>query len=283
MSNIKIVTDSSVALTAEEVKTYGIYIVPLSVQIDGTVYEDGITIQPNEFLEKMVTSQSLPQTSQPAIGKFTAVYDEIAQQYPDDEILSLHLSSRLSGTIHAAEQAAALTNAKVTTFDTLSTDRGQAFMVIEAAKMVAKGATMTEILDKLLEVRDQTHIFLSFTSLNNMVAGGRLSKTQGMIGNLLNIKVGAGVDKEGAVEVLAKGRGMKAIAKFHDSVIDGMKAYSEVMSIGISHAGIPEVAEKMAARLQTLFPETPIVTQVTTPIVSTHTGAGALAIIYRAR
>lgn len=154
MSNIKIVTDSAVALTPEEITKYDIKIVPLSVQIDGTVYEDGVTIQRDEFLEKMIESKSLPQTSQPSIGTFQAVYDDIHQKFPDSEILSLHLSSGLSGTVRAAEQAAALTSAKITTFDTLAADRAQAFVVLQAAKMASQGATMAEILPAVEKARD---------------------------------------------------------------------------------------------------------------------------------
>lgn len=284
MSNIKIVTDSAVALTPEEITKYDIKIVPLSVQIDGTVYEDGVTIQRDEFLEKMIESKSLPQTSQPSIGTFQALYDDIHQKFPDSEILSLHLSSGLSGTVRAAEQAAALTSAKITTFDTLAADRAQAFVVLQAAKMASQGATMAEILPAVEKARDESHIFLSFTSLTNMVAGGRLSKTQGIIGNLLNIKVGASVTKnDGTVEVLLKGRGMKTIAKFNNNVIAKMQEYKEVLSIGISHAGIPEEAAQIAARLKAIWPDIEIPVLNTTPIISTHTGVGALAILYRAR
>lgn len=283
MANIKIVTDSAVALTPEEIKQYDITVIPLTVQIDGVVYEDGVTIQRDEFLDKMLKTHSLPQTSQPSIGRFQDVYDSIHEKNPDSEILSLHISSGLSGTVHAAEQAAALTSAKITTFDTLNADRSQAFSVLAAAKMAQDGATMDEILTEVKQVRSDSHTYLSFTSLDNMVAGGRLSKTSGLIGNLLNIKVGATVDKTGAVEVVAKGRGMKAISKFNDGVISKMQEYSEMLAIGVSHAGVPEVAEKMAARLNKIWPDIKIEVTTTGPIISTHTGVGALSILYHAR
>lgn len=284
MSNIKIVTDSAVALTPEEIAFYDIKIVPLSVQIDGTVYEDGVTIQRDEFLEKMAVSKSLPQTSQPSIGAFQLAYDEIHQKHPDSEILSIHMSSGLSGTVRAAEQAAALTSAKITTFDTLAADRAQAFVVLQAAEMAKQGATMAEIMPAIEQARDESNIYLSFTSLTNMVAGGRLSKTQGIIGSLLNIKVGAGVTHtDGTVDVLLKGRGMKTIAKFNNNVIAKMQEYKEMVAIGISHAGIPEEATQLAERLKAIWPDLEIPVLNTTPIISTHTGVGALAILYRAR
>lgn len=280
MSQIKIVTDSTVALSKEEINKYGIVVVPLTVEIDGVVYEDGVTINSEEFLEKMENAQHLPKTSQPSIGKFQEVYEEMYDQDPDCTIISIHVSTGLSGTIYAADQAAALTRAKVVTFDSRSADRGQAFPVLEAAKMAQEGKSVDEILERIEIVRDETEVYLSFVSLDNMVAGGRLSKTAGLIGNMLNIKVGAHVDKDGKVEVVAKGRGLKALKKFHDSVLEKMAQLSEIKGIGISHAGVPEVAEKMANKLRNLYPNVEILVQDTTPIVSTHTGKGAMAIIY---
>jgi DegV family protein with EDD domain len=282
MTTIKIVTDSTVALTPEEREKYDITIVPLTIQIDGTVYEDGVTLDREEFLDLMANSKSLPTSSQPAIGKFVDVYDALYAQDPDVEIISVHLSSGLSGTIHAAEQAAQLTKAKVTTFDSLTTDRGQAFIVLEAVKMAQAGASVDEIMDKMIFVREHQHVYLSFTSLKNMVAGGRLGKAAGTIGGLLNIKIGATVDDEGKVEVVMKGRGMKSIEKFHEEIITEMQQYKEMISIEVAHAGIPEVADKMADRMRSLFPEAEVVSMTTTPVISTHTGVGVLAILFYA-
>ncbi|MDF7626665.1 DegV family protein [Lactobacillaceae bacterium L1_55_11] len=283
MANIRIVTDSAAILTPEEIEQYGIVVVPLTVQIDGTVYQDGVTIHPKEFLDMMAKSDHLPQTSQPSIGDLKTAYDNLYAEDPDVEVLSLHLSSGLSGTISAAQQAASLSAASVTTFDTLLADRAEGFVVLAAAQAAAEGKDLDAVIAAATEAREQSHIYLSFTSLKNMVAGGRLSKTQGLIGNVLNIKVGAYVDSEGKVDVALKGRGMKTIAKFNDQVIDKMKQYKEMLSIGISHAGVPEEAQQLADRLNKIWPDLDILVSTTTPIVSTHTGLGALAILYRAR
>ncbi|CAH1851375.1 DegV family protein [Convivina intestini] len=283
MVKVAIVTDSAARLTAEEIKEYDIHIVPLTVQIDGTVYEDGVTIHPEEFLEKMAQSSTLPQTSQPSIGAFKETYDKIYQEHPEAEILSLHLSSGLSGTVGAAQQAGSLTKADVTTFDTLLADRSEGFVVLAAAKAAKAGEDMDTVVAAATTARSESHIYLSFRSLTNMVAGGRLSKTQGLIGNLLNIKVGAFVDAQGKVDVMLKGRGMKTIAKFNDEVIEKMKGYTEMLEIGISHAGVAEEAQALADRLNQIWPDINILISTTTPIVSTHTGLGALAILYRAR
>ncbi|CAK1253681.1 DegV family protein [Fructobacillus tropaeoli] len=282
MAKVQIVTDSAAKLTQAEIDQYQIKVVPLTVQIDGTIYQDGVTISAEEFLEKMQESDQLPQTSQPSIGAFKEVYDQCYQEDPDAVVLSLHLSSGLSGTVNAAAQANALTKADVHAFDTLSADRSEAFVVLAAAKAAQAGQSLEEVLKVAETARDQTYIFLSFRSLDNMVAGGRLSKTQGLIGNLLNIKVGAKVDEEGKVDVVVKGRGLKTIKAFNENVIEQMKGYKQMKAIGVTYTGIKDEAEEMVQRLNAIWPDIDILLSVATPIISTHTGMGALAILYEA-
>ncbi|MBS9335960.1 DegV family protein [Fructobacillus papyrifericola] len=282
MTKVKIVTDSACRLTEAEIKEFDIQIVPLSVEIDGTIYEDGVSISAEKFLELMAESNELPHTSQPSIGAFQEAYEKAVDGDEEAEILSLHISSGLSGTVNAAQQAAALVKNRVETFDTRQADRAQAFVVLAAAKVAAQGGSMEEVLAAAEEARKNSYIYLSFRTLDNMVAGGRLSKTQGLIGNLLNIKVGAFVDREGKVDVAVKGRGMKTLNKYNDEVIEKMKGFKQMKHIGVSHAGIPEEAQAMADRLNEIWPDIDILVSTTSPLISTHTGLGALAILFEA-
>ncbi|MBS9337475.1 DegV family protein [Fructobacillus parabroussonetiae] len=282
MTKVKIVTDSSARLTEQELKDFDIQVVPLSVEIDGTIYQDGVSISSDKFLELMAESKELPHTSQPSIGAFQEAYEKALASDPDAEILSLHISSGLSGTVNAAQQATALVKNKVETFDTRQADRAEAFVVLAAARVAKNGGSMEEVLEAAEKARKDSYIYLSFRTLDNMVAGGRLSKTQGLIGNILNIKVGAFVDREGKVDVAVKGRGMKTLNKFNDDVIEKMKGFKKMKSIGVSHAGIPEEAQAMADRLNEIWPDIDILVSVTNPLISTHTGLGALAILFEA-
>ncbi|MDD9138811.1 DegV family protein [Fructobacillus sp. CRL 2054] len=282
MSKVKIVTDSGARFSESELKEFDMQIVPLSVEIDGTIYQDGVSITSEKFLDLMKESKELPHTSQPSIGSFQEAYEKAADGDEDVEILSLHISSGLSGTVNAASQASALVRNKVVAFDTRSADRSEAFVVLAAARVAAAGGSMEEVLAAAEKARDETYIYLSFRTLDNMVAGGRLSKTQGLIGNLLNIKVGAFVDKEGKVDVAVKGRGMKTLNKFNDDVIEKMKGFKTMKHIGVSHAGIPEEAQALADRLNEIWPDIDILVSTTSPLISTHTGLGALAILFEA-
>ena len=277
MANIKIVTDSSAGLTEEEIKQYNITIVPLSVMIDGTIYVERETITAEEFPDVMEAAKSLPKTSQPPIGKFVDVFDRLGKD--GSEVLCVNMRESISGTVHAAEQAAAMSSAEVTVVDSQVTDRCLAFQIIEAAKLIEQDASMAEVLKKMENVRDTSKIYLAIMKLDNLVAGGRISRFSGALSNLLNIKLMLEVVK-GQIEIKLKGRGMKPINKFLNDVYADMAAGKKVTGIGISHVRGGAEVEKMKAKLTELFPDIKIVERTTVPIIATHTGMGAYCLLY---
>lgn len=277
MTKVKIITDSTARLTPEEVAQYDISVVPLTVMIDGTVYHDGVSITPSEFIEKMAASKSLPTTSQPSLGAFTEVYETVPE---DVEFLSLHLTHHLSGTVQAAEQAARLVPHDIVVRDSNYIDRALAAQVLVAGRMAQAGASRDEILAELQRVEDNTELYLTVTTLKNLVAGGRLSKASGLIGTLLDIKLGAHVPL-GKITMEVKGRGKKTIKGYQDLIFERMHAEPNgIAVIGISHADAAEEAEQLAARARDEFPEAIVDIAETTPIESTHAGPGAMGISY---
>ena len=277
MTKVKIITDSTARLTPEEVAQYDISVVPLTVMIDGTVYHDGVSITPSEFIEKMAASKNLPTTSQPSLGAFTEVYETVPE---DVEVLSLHLTHHLSGTVQAAEQAARLVPHDIVVRDSNYIDRALAAQVLVAGRMAQAGASRDEILAELQRVEDNTELYLTVTTLKNLVAGGRLSKASGLIGTLLDIKLGAHVPL-GKITMEVKGRGKKTIKGYQDLIFERMHAQPNgIAVIGISHADAAEEAEQLAARARDEFPEAIVDIAETTPIESTHAGPGAMGISY---
>lgn len=277
MTKVKIITDSTARLTPEEVAQYDISVVPLTVMIDGTVYHDGVSITPSEFIEKMAASKNLPTTSQPSLGAFTEVYETVPE---DVEVLSLHLTHHLSGTVQAAEQAARLVPHDIVVRDSNYIDRALAAQVLVAGRMAQAGASRDEILAELQRVEDNTELYLTVTTLKNLVAGGRLSKASGLIGTLLDIKLCAHVPL-GKITMEVKGRGKKTIKGYQDLIFERMHAEPNgIAVIGISHADAAEEAEQLAARARDEFPEAIVDIAETTTIESTHAGPGAMGISY---
>ncbi|MGV0167490.1 DegV family protein [Furfurilactobacillus sp. WILCCON 0119] len=277
MPNVKIVTDSSAGLTEDEIKQHNIAIVPLSVMIDGTVYVERETITKEEFMTKMSAAESLPKTSQPPLGKFVDLFDELGKD--GSKVVSINMMKSISGTVEAARQAAQMSSADVTVVDSQTTDRGLAFQVLAAAKLAETGASVDEIVAETIKVRDHSRLFMGVIKLDNLVAGGRISRAVGLVSNLLNIKIGLEVIN-GEIEVTTKGRGMKTISKFLDNAYAEMQKAGHIVSVGVAHAGAPETAAKIAAHVEELFPDIKVVVLQTVPIIATHAGEGAFALMY---
>ena len=275
MTKIKIVTDSSVTIEPEVAKELDITIVPLSVMVDGVVYSDA-DLEEGEFLRLMQSSRNLPKTSQPPVGVFADVFEQLAED--GTQIISIHMSHALSGTVEAARQGATLANADVTVVDSSFTDQAMKFQVTEAAKMAKEGASLEEILTKIEEVKEKTELYIGLSTLENLVKGGRIGRVSGLISSLLNIRVIMQM-KDHQLEPIVKGRGAKTFKKWLDDLTASLQN-KQVAEIGISYAGGPELAQEMKESLQP-YVKNPISVLETGSIIQTHTGENAWAVLIR--
>lgn len=275
MANIKIVTDSSITIEPEVVEEYGITIVPLSVMVDGVLYSDS-ELGEGDFLRLMQSSKNLPKTSQPPVGVFAEVYEKLAADGAN--IVSIHMSHALSGTVEAARQGATLSGADVTVIDSGFTDQAMKFQVVEAAKLAKDGADLDTVLARIEEVKEKTELYIGVSTLENLVKGGRIGRVTGLLSSLLNIRVVMQM-KDHQLEPIVKGRGNKTFKKWLDELVENL-SHSKVAEIGISYAGAPEWANEMKAQLQS-FVENAIPVLETGSIIQTHTGENAFAVLVR--
>ena len=275
MTKIKIVTDSSVTIEPEVAKELDITIVPLSVMVDGVVYSDA-DLEEGEFLRLMQSSRNLPKTSQPPVGVFADVFEQLAEDRA--QIISIHMSHALSGTVEAARQGATLANADVAVVDSSFTDQAMRFQVTEAAKLAKEGASLEEILAKIEEVKEKTELYIGLSTLENLVKGGRIGRVSGLISSLLNIRVIMQM-KDHQLEPIVKGRGAKTFKKWLDDLTVSLQN-KQVAEIGISYAGSPELALEMKESLQP-YVKKPISVLETGSIIQTHTGENAWAVLIR--
>lgn len=275
MTKIKIVTDSSVTIEPEVAKELDITIVPLSVMVDGVVYSDA-DLAEGEFLRLMQSSRNLPKTSQPPVGVFADVFEHLAED--GAQIISIHMSHALSGTVEAARQGATLANADVTVVDSSFIDQAMKFQVTEAAKLAKEGASLEEILAKIEEVKEKTELYIGLSTLENLVKGGRIGRVSGLISSLLNIRVIMQM-KDHQLEPIVKGRGAKTFKKWLDDLTASLQN-KQVAEIGISYAGSPELALEMKESLQP-YVKKPISVLETGSIIQTHTGENAWAVLIR--
>ena len=276
MTKIKIVTDSSVTIEPELVKQLDITVVPLSVMIDNVVYSDADLKEEGKFLHLMQEAKNLPKTSQPPVGVFAEVFEDLCQD--GSQILAIHMSHALSGTVEAARQGASLSTADVTVIDSSFTDQALKFQVVEAAKLAQEGKDMEEILSHVEEVKNHTELYIGVSTLENLVKGGRIGRVTGLLSSLLNIRVVMQM-KDHELQPMVKGRGAKTFKKWLDELITLLSDRS-VAEIGISYSGSSDWAKEMKANLQP-YVEKPISVLETGSIIQTHTGENAWAILVR--
>lgn len=277
MSKIKIVTDSTLDMSVENAEKLGIVVVPLSVTIDGETYLDRVDLEPAEFIENMGKSDELPKSSQPSSGVFLEVYDRLgAEGY---EVLSIHMTGKMSGTVRSAESAAHMTKTNVTVVDSMFISKALSFQVEEAAKMAKQGKGMEEILKRLEMVRNHTKLYIMVDTLENLVKGGRIGKGRAFIGSLLNIKPIAsleGAEYTPVTKVRSHSQVVKFLAKQFAEDVKG----KTIQGIGIVHAEAYELSAKIKESIIELSGFHDIEIDYTGPTVSTHTGPGAVALMY---
>ena len=275
MTQVKIVTDSSVTIEPEVVKELNITIVPLSVMIDGVLYSDA-DLKEGEFLHLMQQSKNLPKTSQPPVGVFAEVFEELGKD--GSQVVAIHMSHALSGTVEAARQGASLSSSDVTVIDSSFTDQAMKFQVVEAAKLAKEGKDLETILAHIEEVKNHTELYIGVSTLENLVKGGRIGRVTGLLSSLLNIRVVMQM-KNHELQPIVKGRGAKTFKKWLEELTVAL-THKSVAEIGISYAGTNEWANEMKGLLQA-YVEKPISVLETGSIIQTHTGENAWAILIR--
>lgn len=276
MSKIHIVTDSTADLQPEIIEKYDLHVVPLSIHINGNTYLDRVDIEPKSFIEMMDNSEELPKSSQPAPGVFKDLYDELGKS--GDRIISIHMTGGMSGTVKSARTAAEMTESDVTVIDSRFISHALTFQVIEAYEMAKAGKSVEEIVDHLNQVRERTSLFVVVDKLDNLVKGGRIGKGRALLGSFLKIKPIASLEG-GEYTPVAKARSHKQVVEYLVNEFKETTAGKTVKGVGLVHAEGLSMAEPLKNRLKELG-VSDLKFDYTTPVISTHTGKGAIGFMY---
>lgn len=267
---IAIVTDSTSDLPRDILERYAITSVPLNVTIDGQTWLDGEMSQ-HEFFERMAAARALPTTSQPSAGAFVETYTEVLKRA--SHIVSMHISSDLSGTLASAHAAAERFAGKVSVFDSRNLSWGLGFQVIEAAKASLGGAPLDAVLEAAAGARDRVRMLVGVDKLDNLVKGGRVGKVAGFLGGVLNLKVTFTVTN-GVFEPVGRIRGTKAaLAHTLDWIGKGIEDPSSA-AFAVMHANVPERAKWLGEEVAKRYGASEIHVVEVGSVISAHTGNG---------
>lgn len=279
MSKIAIVTDSTAYLSEEFVKEWNIHVVPLNVIFGTQTYQEEVDLITSDFYDKIKKESSLPTTSQPAIGQFIKIYEDLAKQ-GFESIISIHLSSHISGTFQSAMSAADMVeNIKVYGFDSLISCSPHAYYVLEAARLAQAGEAVDEILNHLEAMRNQIDAYFMVDDLNHLHRGGRLNTAQLFVGSLLKIKPVLHFI-EGKIVPFEKVRtAKKALARIY-GLLDKAIQDSKKPIITVIHAECLDKAEEVAAYLEETYPNAKVDISFFGPVIGTHLGQGSIGIAW---
>lgn len=192
-----VVTDSGtdLCLSPAELAELNIHVVPLKVTLEGKSYREGVDIGTNEFYELLTATENLPTTSQPSPGDFASVYRSLAVDDPD--IISIHMSSGLSGTYNSARMGAeSVPEARITLVDTKTLSAASGWQVVAAARAIKAGWTTDKIIRLLERIKSASESIYTLDELKYLIHGGRISHMKGLIASILNIKPLIGVEKK---------------------------------------------------------------------------------------
>ncbi len=277
---MQIVTDRAADLAAEQLQDLEIHFAPLRIELEGKSYLSGVDLQPEEFYHLLSQTEAFPTTSQPSAGDFAAIYRELAKKDPD--ILSIHVSSGLSGTISAARAGAELVpEARVTFFDSLTLSCPLGWQVEAAARAVQEGWDLERIIQRLEAIRQQATGVFTLPVLKYLIHGGRISHLRGLVASLLSIKPIISVDKISG-KYMSLGQEVtfkRAIQKMADLITETF-AEGSSLRIQLLHANNLEGLEILRHRLEQLFKCHFMPATAIAPVLGAHTGPGLVGLCF---
>lgn len=275
--SIRIVTDSTADLPADLAQELNISIVPSNVVIDDVNYRDGIDLTPEEFYRRLIAGPRLPTTSQPSVGAFQAVYQGLLEQ--GHEIVSLHVSGKLSGTVNSATQAkAALGDPSIAVIDSHLASIALALVVVKAAQAARHSDSYQEVAEQARRDLGQTGVFFFVDTLEYLQKGGRIGKAQAFVGSLLHVKPILTL-QEGEVHPLERQRNRERAMR---RIVELTGERGPVQQLAVAYSTEPTWADDLRGRLSDLLPAEQIITSRFGPAIGTYVGPGALGLAYTA-
>ncbi|GAA0589764.1 DegV family protein [Virgibacillus siamensis] len=278
MMKVAIMTDSTAYLSERLLKQNDIHVVPLSVVFDDTSYREGIDITTEEFYQKVKAAEQLPKTSQPSIGQITKKFEELADDY--DAVISIHLSSGISGTYQAAASAGEMVEGiDVYPYDSEISCMAQGFYALEAAEMAKAEKSPDEIIQQLDHMKKSIRAYFMVDDLSHLQRGGRLNGAQAIVGSLLQVKpVLHFVDK--VIVPFEKIRTRKKAINRILGLLEEDAGKGKEMKVVFIHANNEQSAVELKNRVDPAYANMESMISYFGPVIGTHLGEGAIGVCW---
>lgn len=276
---VKLVTDSTWDLPQGLAEQWDITVVPCNVHFGDEVYKDGVDIGPDAFYQRLMSSPSLPTTAQPSVNDFLQVYEALSAE--GDDVVSVHLAAKFSGTLNSAIQAReALPGsvpdraARIEIIDSQSTSAGLGLISLEAARMIREGASCDQVVEGIQASLPRTHAYFLLDTLEYLQKGGRIGKASAFLGSLLSIKPILQC-KDGEAHPVER---VRTREKGLQKLVEIANGLGPAKLLSVIYSTTPDEAEALRERLSDLVPKEEIIVSRFGPVVGTYLGPGALGV-----
>ena len=271
---VKIITDSTSDIPESIISDLDIEVVPLNIHIGQDNFKHGVDIGTDEFYTKLLTGSELPKTSQPSPGEFLDVYNKFLDQ--SDAIVSIHVTSKLSGTYNSAIQARSElnTNKKIEIIDSATVSMALGLIVIRAATIAKDGGSLEEVLKEIDDCCNNTEVLVVLDTLDYLEKGGRIGKASALIGSILSLKPILTVE-DGIVGTFGKAR---TFTKAMNTLEEAIKGFTPVSDVSVFYSTDKSIADDMADRMSGIVEPDKLVISRIGPTVGTYAGPKAIAV-----
>lgn len=278
--SLVVLVDSSADIPKERVEMAAIDVVPMPVTIGDQTFLEGVDLFPKEFYAQFRFFPELPKTSQPNPQTLLEHYEKILAR--GDEVVAIHLSSQLSSTYNTALMVKEMCSApdKVHIIDSRGASFGYGLLALFSSEKTREFPAWSELEPRILDRRNHMRYIFTPDTLEYLVKGGRVSRTAGMVGNLLDLKPLLHVTPEGRIEAFAKVRTRRAALQRLVAVMEQEMTNPEEQIIGVSHSDCLEDAQALAGEIRSRLPVKDIWFSDIGCIIGSHTGPGTLALFY---
>jgi len=275
MGQVRIVTDSTSDLSMTVCEELGISVVPLTVFFGEVAYRDRVDLDSDQFFRMLAKSGELPKTSQPSPALFEETYRRLTADGSD--VLSIHLSARLSGTVRAAEIArdALRGTGRVEVIDVTSASLGLGLIVMAAARLAKQGAEMRDIASLVRRLSPNVHILFVVDTLEYLQRGGRIGRANALLGALLNIRPILKLE-DGEIHPVEK---VRTRSKALDRLVEFVELFPHIDELAIVYSAESADVENLLRRIDPIFPRDRIVQGKYGPVIGTHAGPNGLGVI----
>jgi len=275
MPSVKIVTDSSADMPPRVVEELGITVLPLTIHMGQKTLRDGVDVTPGDFVQRMSHATTPPRTSAPSVKEFEVLYTELTKG--GGEVVSIHMSSKLSQTFRHAQRAAAplLGRSKIIVIDSQLMTVGLGMLVTAAGRAAASGASLDDVVKLIRGMIPRIYIGFFVETLDYLERGGKIGKAQALLGNMLSIKPLL-ILEDGDLVALEK---VRTRAKAIEKLVEFITEFTQIKRMVVLHGNTPQDVATLIEQTSLLMPNLDITIDHYGPVTATHVGTDALGVV----